>query len=251
MRRIGLNRLGMGRSALVWTALAACVAFAPGCPPPGPGTYTLENDALRVEVAGASGAFLSIFNKRTNQELIALHDPGDTQPPWRLRRTPVPFLFPSDTRSYTSVTVTPSAIPGGDALDVVWTLAPSDQIVTRLELLDASEELVMTANYVNNGSLYGAALEYPLLEGIGDLSQPGADSFLLSAQFHGLLYRNPFTLFAPGAQNGISGGDYPTAVGGAMQTYAYYTEGVGGFQLAALDPSNTVKNLAFAKNAAN
>ncbi|MCA9774413.1 MAG: hypothetical protein KC466_18490, partial [Myxococcales bacterium] len=176
----------------------------------------------------------------------ALKDPGDSAPPWRVTLTAAPFIGETAISTFSDVTVTrDNGFPGGNALDLQWIVNPDLTLTARLELAAGSRDLVITAGLTNDGSLYGAELAYPILDGIGDLSQPGIDSWLLGSNMAGLLYRNPFTTLDPVTNPGIPVGTYPIYGAATLQMVAYYADGIGGFSLSTRDPHDTVKEFAF------
>lgn len=92
------------------------------------------------------------------------------------------------------------------------------------------------------------SLEYPILSGLGAITDGGEDDVVVHSFATGFQVRNPLKHFRHDGM-GFRYMPYPESFSGAaMQFFAYYGKGRGGLYFAALDPEGYAKWLNFYKN---
>lgn len=203
----------------------------------------LENDSLRIALDGNSGNLLSVENNRSGFQLIQYPAGG---PAWRLQVLEAAKWI----EDYTAFTWTyDQTYAQGQAVNLRWTTDLGFTIEGRVELAKADLNACFFVNVLNEGDHSLDKIEYPIIQGIGNLSND-TDSCLVHSQGTGFLFHDPYRLFepVPGPRQGLRYSPYPEGFSGStMQFMAYYAQGKGGFYLAAHDPSKAMKWLNFFK----
>lgn len=196
----------------------------------------LQNEQLRIELDGTTGSVLQICNEVTRSSLVA----GRPGPPWRIvledgSVLAVPARLAVDQRD--------------NVVDLEWSSERGDVVRAAVTLLpgDASVRFDVALEPAAGGNV--AAIEYPVIAGIGPLVGDGQDDRLLHAYATGFLFHNPSALFRPDAERrerGVLHGVYPEGFSGAtLQLMAYYAVGHGGFSFATEDATGAQKWLNF------
>jgi hypothetical protein len=199
----------------------------------------LENAQLQIALSAENGSIQQITNKSRGLRLIRFPAIG---PPWRIEFEGQADWF-DETGSFHSI-----SDKSGLAVTLRWETAIGLTIEGRVELIE--DEVRFTIGVLNSADHRLDKIEYPILRGIGDLSDD-ADSCLVHPQGTGFLFRRPFHLFQtePLRQQGLRYSPYPEGFSGSsMQFMAYYAAGQGGFDFTAHDPAGAMKWLNFFKN---
>ncbi len=196
----------------------------------------LENEALRLTFARASGALLQVENLALGLALC---------PPSRAGGGPPRIEVVGEHR------VRPLAFrhevlredAGGSVLRLVWDYDEGLRVEVRAELLAGEPLARLWPRLVNEGPRGVASLVYPDLPRLLPLGER-EDLVLVHPLVRGMLVRDPArTLDIP--HNPIRSCRYPQAYNGMThQLVDYYSEGLGGFFFAALDPHGSEKELA-------
>lgn len=208
-----------------------------------PPTLTVENDFLRITLAGRSGCLLGVENKRRGLQLIQSPTGGS---PWRLE---VPEVAGWSDDSVGFAWSFDPSFTRGQAVDLKWTTDIGLTVEGRVELSHRDPNAYFFVAIQNHGDRFLDKIEYPILRGIGRLGH-AAGAELAHSQGGGFLFHNPYDLFEtrPGPRHGLRYSPYPEGFSGsAMQFMAYYARGQGGFYLAAHDPTQAMKWLNFYK----
>ena len=207
-----------------------------------PTAITLENDVLALRIDPANGTIKSLYNKAANIELVTCTPDA---PAWRLETesgwTSAFERFASETLRH--------------GVRLVWRTAEGIGVEAQIELLPGSPQIDFRVRVLNPTSVALEKIGYPILGGIGALSDT-EDSYLLHAQGTGFLFRNPHTLFetpneanaSPKSRQGLRYSPYPEGFSGSStQLMAYYADDIGGFDFTAQDASGALKWLNFYK----
>lgn len=211
----------------------------------GPDIIILDNNAVRIAFDAHDGTIHQVENKQSGLNLI--HHPTGG-PPWRIeidgRKEWIEAFSAFDWSSDIGE-------DGAQSLSMRWQTALGLEIDARIELQPHQPHADFFVEVHGAPGIAVDKIEYPILRGIGRLSQT-ADSYLAHPQGTGFLFRNPHDLFdaSEPRRAGMRYSPYPEGFSGSsMQFMAYYAAGQGGFYLAAHDPAATMKWLNFFKTA--
>jgi hypothetical protein len=240
---------------------------------------------------------ISIFNVATGREAIAHDEPA---PPWRIQlaqieesfydrrhslrgrgfgKTEIVLYFLAElvgaewTSSFSSFEwMEDDAFDHGTAIDLRWVRDDDIVVSGRVELTAEATDAEFKIEVSNPTALSLIAVEYPIVNGIGQLGKVGDDTYLAHCVDGGFLFANPYVLFRDeeiiehwltmgtvdttdprghpdeGRRHGglYRARAYPNGFEGSpMQFFTYFEEGVGGFYFASHDPLNTDKMLNF------
>ncbi|MGH2561951.1 MAG: DUF6259 domain-containing protein [Thermomicrobiales bacterium] len=212
---------------------------------PGPAMVRLESDTVRIEFDPRDGTVRQVENKISGLHLIH-HPTGGS--PWRIEL--------DGQREWVAEHVAfdwslEESTAGAPMLSLRWETAPGLVVEGRVELPPNQPNATFFVKVIGAGDHRVDKIEYPILRGIGALSDT-ADSFLAHPQGTGFLFRNPQNLFdaSESLRAGMRYSLYPEGFSGSsMQFMAYYAADQGGFYLAAHDPAAGMKWLNFYKTA--
>jgi Domain of unknown function (DUF6259) len=199
----------------------------------------LENAHLRIELSAGNGSIQQITNKARGLHLIRF---PTNAPPWRIEFEGQADWF-HETRSFTW-----DLDDGGRAVKLRWETSIDLTVEGRVELTE--DEARFSIGVLNGADHRLDKIEYPIIRGIGDLSDD-ADSYLAHSQGTGFLFRQPYHLFEaePIRKQGLRYSPYPEGFSGSsMQFMAYFAAGQGGFDFTAHDPTGAMKWLNFFKS---
>jgi len=204
----------------------------------------MENDALRIVLDGETGAFTSILNKATGQELVAEAEGGTV--PWVLTLA-VAGEGQKEIGEAESFSVSKAGYYGeGEAYDLRWEVKEGMTVAARAELAAGSEPLRLYPAVLSSATdSMVIKLRYPVIGGIGRLSARGEENFLAHPDASGFLFEDPYSLFRSGGDTGLVNCMYPNGFNAPMQFMVYYAEAAGGFYLGCEDPYGTVKDIDF------
>src|SRR5690606_27209552 len=117
-----------------------------------------------------------------------------------------------------------------------------------VELPAGASDAVFTVAVDNDGDETISLVEYPVLPGIGAMTDAPGTRRLLHPYATGFLVRDPLEVFEPG--EGVPPAPYPEGFNGCpAQVMAYYLDDVGGFSFSVHDASGWVKWLDIRKDA--
>lgn len=202
----------------------------------------LSTKSIDVALDPATGAVLQVTNRLRNIDLVRF---APQRVPWRVEI--------ADGVGSTRWIETFNAVDQSvDANGVRFRWSTDDGLV--VEATIATQDQALAFGIVAHAApgMVIDKIEYPILTGIGDLSEK-ADSILAHPQGTGFLFRNPLSLFEPEPlrRQGLRYSPYPEGFNGStMQFMAYYAEGIGGFMMHAPDPAGDMKWLNFYKEVA-
>ncbi|MBO7744985.1 hypothetical protein I8J29_12320 [Paenibacillus sp. MWE-103] len=203
----------------------------------------LENDQVRLELGEANGTVRGLRDKKRDLAFIA--DGGaEGAVPFRLERD-----GGADGAFASFAWELAQTEAGAQQAKLAWTT--EDGVAVRAEILLApgEGELVFRCAADNGSGERLLSLEYPVLPGIGTLTEGGADDIVAHPFATGVKVRNPMANFAADGP-GLRYMPYPESFSGAsMQFFAYYGENRGGLYFAADDGDGRPKWLNFFKGA--
>jgi hypothetical protein len=202
-----------------------------------PSSIGLENEFIRVLFNRSNGSFKEIYNKEKDLYLVQNHAAS----------SPVGISYAS---SYDDNINQFYYIMGEDtlkkkALIFNWVFGDSSVVSVKIELSRGSNELKFYVKSESNGLQPIYKITYPIITGIESLKTAATDN-LVSPFATGYLFKAPFT--APGDIE-LGEGDtiYPQGWNYPMQFISWYSEGTGGFYIAAEDPKYYVKSFPMKK----
>ncbi|MBA2276128.1 MAG: hypothetical protein H0W06_00060 [Chloroflexia bacterium] len=202
----------------------------------------LENQFLRLTLGADDGSIRGIENTTSGLRLIHVPTAG---PPWRVELVGQEQWI----EEFSSFTWSRDDNDSGEAVTLRWETAHGITVESRVELPVGEPHAHVTVDVHAATDQLVDKVEYPILRGIGDLSDR-SDSCLAHPHGTGFLFRRPYDLFEPEPmrRQGLRYSPYPEGFNGSsMQFMAYYAEGEGGFYLAAHDPTLAMKWLNFFK----
>jgi len=205
---------------------------------------SMENDALRVVLDGKTGAFVSVYNKSSGQELVP--EAERWRVPWELT-VGVAGEGEKQVSTAESFSVSRAGYYGeGEAYDLRWEVEGGMTVAARAELAagDAALRLYPAVLSAATDSMV-VKLRYPVFTGIGRLSAREEENFLAHPVAGGFLFDDPYSLFQTKAERGLRNCVYPNGFNAPMQFMVYYADKAGGFYLGCEDPYNTVKEIDF------
>ena len=198
---------------------------------------TLENQYLRLTINRNDGTIQGIENTPSGLHLIQTPTPG---PPWR-----VELLGQDDVSSWVEefTACESTEDDSGQSITLRWQTAHGFAVKGRIELVPGDPDARFSIAVTADAGVRVDKIEYPILRGIGDLSET-ADTCLAHPQGTGFLFRRPRDLFEPEPirRQGLRYSPYPEGYNGSsLQFMTLYAEGEGGFYLAAHDPTLAMK----------
>ncbi|MBP7937248.1 MAG: hypothetical protein KA354_21605 [Phycisphaerae bacterium] len=207
----------------------------------------LEHDHLLVEFSAQDGSIIRLRNKKVDLELVKTLP--QTRQPWALLLAPLDLV--SDFTAFRILRDPESPVR---RVDLEWRTRYRITVKASVSLQAGSDELELRCSAENSGDRTIIALRYPAIQGIGALWGDGQYDRLLHSTAMGALFTNPFHLFQaaglPIQSRGMVISRYPNGFHGSpLQMMAYFTEGHGGFYVAAKDSLCTDKDLNFYKSA--
>jgi hypothetical protein len=216
----------------------------------------LENSYLKIGLSTSNGAIVSVYNKRRDLELICANGVKIDKNPWRLKIGKKNFEEVKDKKNFVSFQCQPdSSWKKGKSIDLYWEVEKGIVLRGRIELPTNEENAYFYIQVGNETDVMIIELEYPILYGIGELSEDAKENFLAHPVASGYLFRDPFHLFHGNGDlknkqenRGLYKLSYPDATRGTpMQFMIYYAQEKGGFYLACHDPLDTAKYVDFYK----
>lgn len=118
----------------------------------------------------------------------------------------------------------------------------------RIMLTDDSNEIEFRCKAVNGSRGTVVSLEYPIIGGLGVITERGGHDFVVHSFATGFKVRNPMKHFEKDG-TGLRFMPYPESFSGSsMQFFTYYGMNKGGLYFAALDGEGYAKWLNFYKN---
>ena len=201
----------------------------------------LENDFLLVEFSGQDGSIARLHNKKNDLDLVKAL-PKSRQP-WALLLAPLDLV--SD---FTEFRIQRDTENPTRRVDLEWRTPYRITVKASASLRPDSDELELRCSAENSGDRTIIAFRYPAIQGIGSLWGDGRNDRLLHSTAMGALFKDPYHLFQTGGlpvqSRGMVVSRYPNGFhGSALQMMAYFTEGRGGFYVAAKDGLCTDKDL--------
>lgn len=197
-----------------------------------PNDLTLENRWLRVIFDTRSGAIASITHR---QHGLVLNLAPANSPPWRIELAGAQWV-----EGFTTFHATREE--KDNSLDFIWENDAGLTVSARVTLPDDSPDACWTIDVAPAAGVTVDKIEFPILRGLGDLGDTSATR-LMHPKATGFLFRDPLNLFVAGDErSGLRYAPYPEGFNGApLQCMAYYRQDVGGFYMAAHDPSGAQK----------
>jgi hypothetical protein len=205
----------------------------------------LQNKKLEIRFDPATGRILAVRNRVKDLDLIAAV--LDT-PPWRIEiEHEDKWLERFERFSYTTET----GSDGAAALVLRWDVMAGLSFTSRVSLPLNGDSVFFTLQVENSTHLPVDKVEYPILSGLGLLTEERIPATLVHSQGTGFLFHDPLLTFLPeaGPKQGLRYSPYPEGFNGStMQFMGYYAEGRGGFYFATRDPGKTMKWFNFYKD---
>lgn len=196
---------------------------------------TLENENVRLVLDRATGGIRELANK---QSALYLVRDSDGEPLTVLRRNGE-HLTGYETFEYDGIRE-----DGRVGARLVWGFSDGLTVRAEVSLSESAEEAVFRLGYDgNDASDPVLCVEYPVLCHVGSLYE-GESDYLLHPFATGYLFQNPVENFDGETFAGITReyGLYPSGWECPMQFYAYYSRGIGGFEIMTRDGGNTIKS---------
>lgn len=196
---------------------------------------TLENENVRLVLDRATGGIRELANK---QSALYLVRDSDGEPLTVLRRSGE-HLTGYETFEYDGIRE-----DGRVGARLVWGFSDGLTVRAEVSLSESAEEAVFRLGYEgNDASDPVLCVEYPVLCHVGSLYE-GESDYLLHPFATGYLFQNPVENFDGETFAGITReyGLYPSGWECPMQFYAYYSLGIGGFEIMTRDGGNTIKS---------
>ncbi|MBD2867392.1 DUF6259 domain-containing protein [Paenibacillus arenilitoris] len=196
----------------------------------------LANDRIRIGIGESDGSIQSILDLRTGKEFI---EAGAVVQPFRLETaggaTSAFERFSSEASAERRDARLNWRVSAGITIKASIRLEEGDGgIEFRCEALNESEETIVS-------------LEYPVIGGMGAITDGGERDYAAHSFATGLKVRNPLKHFEQGGA-GFRFAPYPESFSGSsMQFFAYYGLGERGLYFAALDGEGWAKWLNFYK----
>ena len=196
---------------------------------------TLENENVRLILDRATGGIRELANKQS--ALYLVRDAGG-EPLTVLKRSGA-HLTGYETFEYDGIRE-----EGRAGALLTWGFAGGLTVRAEVSLKESADELVFRLGYEgNDASDPVLCVEYPVLCHVGSLYE-GESDYLLHPFATGYLFQNPVENFDGETFAGITReyGLYPSGWESPMQFYAYYSLGIGGFEIMTRDGGNTIKS---------
>lgn len=197
----------------------------------------VENDLVRVAFDPSSGAIVEVVDRKSGLSLI---DPAAPKVPFAIEYPERGWSVRYD--SFDGETI-------GNGLRLKWRLPLGISVTADVTLAPDASEVEFRPKVSVEGNAIVNRLLYPCLVGLSPLAAEGTDELAHPAA-GGIIIRDPvrWAQGLPGeGPRGLPGLLYPEGFSGVpIMLSSYAVPGVGGFMLAALDPSGTEKSLDFA-----
>jgi hypothetical protein len=197
----------------------------------------LKNENLEIRFDPVTGAVSKIIDLKNNKCILDnIHKEV--------------FLLEYEEEDYTQEFETFQAVKREEELELRW-IIDSDLILVAIWKLE-DNTILLSSCVENRGEKKISSIEYPLLDGIEDLSELYSEeeqrkSFIAHSYATGLLIEEPIHNFDE--EEGFRYMPYPESFSGAsMQFFTYYCEGRAGLYFAAYDGEYHQKWLNFYKH---
>lgn len=198
-------------------------------------TVTLENENVRLILDRFTGGIRELVNK---QSVLYLVRDSNGEPLTVLRRSGE-HLTGYETFEYSKIKE-----DGRVGARLMWGFADGLSVRAEVSLSEHADELVFRLGYEGNDAADPVlCVEYPVICRIGTLYE-GERDYLLHPFATGYLFRDPVGNFDGESFAGITReyGLYPSGWESPMQFYAYYSLGIGGFEVMTRDGGSTIKS---------
>ncbi|MCM0650077.1 DUF6259 domain-containing protein [Clostridium swellfunianum] len=201
---------------------------------------TVENKQIAISFSKSKGNIVSFYDKSKKLEYV---DENKSSDPFRLD-----WSFELDSKFESFTYEKDKEVKNGTGYILKWQVNPAVQVIGKIQLLKDSNEVSFYSEVVNNSEKGIAAIEYPVISNLKNISSKGENDYLAHSFATGVLIHSPMKNFKFGG-DGLRFMPYPEGFSGStMQYFTYYGEGYGGLYFAAYDGEFYQKWLNFAKN---
>lgn len=200
----------------------------------------IENDFVLLGIDKKNGSIRRLFDKAKKLEYLT----GPSSEPFRLETDSgdaVPYTF-------LQWAIVPRNEMGQHGCELRWRTDSGMEVSGRIMLSDDTGAIEFRCEAVNESNESVASLEYPIIGGIGAITEGGDHDYVAHSFATGFKVRNPLKHFEKDGAN-LRFMPYPESFSGSsMQFFAYYGMDKGGLYFAAHDGEGYAKWLNFYKN---